>query len=693
MKKFIYLIILLNQIYFIINQQTENITKEIENNKEYIFNGVYRIDSEKNGNSLFIEDNILKFRSKKDGKGNNFRIIPNSSSYFIESKILDHRLGIKDKDELIFVDKNISDISEGIYWNIIHLDNKQYLIQNNYTKNFLEIDMEKLKCSNNLSDIVGNGVDLINNADKISSVFKFSFFKLYEEVEIKPEHIKFIEDEPVDVLIKYIDLSDKDLKRTNFTQTEKDEDNEELRYSIRSIFENIPWIRKIFILMPNEKVRYLKPINEISDKFVYVKDKDLLGFDSADSQTFQLNLCNMTKFNISDNFILMDDDCFFGKPIPKTKFFYYDENLKKVLPSVITDDFSELIRGDVIREYHKIARRRRIDMQSFFGWKISQLSSFKLLLEQFNSPLVNAGFNHNAIPLNINDLKEIYELIKNKYQYPNDALYSLQRNVHGLQPQSLFNSYALNVKKRKVNSIPWVYYDLGALMDKSLDIELFVINTSGDRKYTKFQKRYAKSILRKKFSNPTPYEIMEIIDTNEEKDMEQELKKNDKPKVDKLKYTKRYNEILERFQKMRERRNQAIYPTKEKEELIKNITELKNLNINITKEKEELIKNNTELKIMNENFVNERNNLIKKINALKSNNKIVYNPFFYCFLIALIFLLLTIILYMSKLLSLSSNNSISEKNSISNSVHVKNNSDENLSKIPISEEKIVLTNQ
>ena len=96
---------------------------------------------------------------------------------------------------------------------------------------------------------------------------------------------------------------------------------------------------------------------------------------------------------------------------------------------------------------------------------------------------------------------------------------------------------------------------------------------------------------------------------------------------------------------------------------------------------------------MNENFVNERNNLIKKINALKSNNKIVYNPFFYCFLIALIFLLLTIILYMSKLLSLSSNNSISEKNSISNSVHVKNNSDENLSKIPISEEKIILTNQ
>ena len=298
MKQFIYLIIILNQIYLIINQQTENITQEKENNEEHIFNGVYRIDSEKDRHSLIIDDNNLKFHSKKDGKENNFRIIPNNSSYFIESKILEHRLGIKDRNELIFVDKNISDISEGVYWNIIHLTHKQYLIQNNYTKNFLEIEREHLKCSNNLSDILENGADLINNTDNISDSFKFSFFKLYEEVNIKPEHIKFIEDEPIDVLIKYIDLSDKNLQRTNFTQTEKDEDNEELRYSIRSIFENIPWIRKIFILMPNEKVRYLKPINEISDKFVYVKDRDLLGFDSADSQTFQLNLCNMTKFNI-----------------------------------------------------------------------------------------------------------------------------------------------------------------------------------------------------------------------------------------------------------------------------------------------------------------------------------------------------------------------------------------------------------
>lgn len=142
---------------------------------------------------------------------------------------------------------------------------------------------------------------------------------------------------------------------------------------------------------------------------------------------------------------------------------------------------------------------------------------------------------------------------------------------------------------------------------------------------------------------------------------------------------------------MRERRYIGILSIEEKEELIKNITELNNLNLNITKEKEELIKNNTELKIINENIINERNKLIKNINDLNKNNKIVHNPYFYCFLITLILLLLSIILYMSKLLSLSSKSF--EKNIISNSVHVNNNSEQTLSKIPISEEKVVLTNQ
>ena len=497
---------------FIINQDLYN-----NNNTIYKFNGVYRIDSKKNGYPLFADNDRLKFTRKKEGKEEGFRIIPSdySNLYFIESKPFNRRLTIKDIDEISLLEKHGSEILEEVYWNIIQINDKEFLIQNNYSKNFIEI-IEKSyheyypKCSKNLTEITEkNKIQL----EQVSDSFKFTFFKLCEEVQLKPEHIEIIEKEPIDVVIKYIDLSDKSLNREGIKQTKKDEENEELRYSVRSILENIPWIRKIFILMPNEKVKYFKPIEEIKDKFVYVNDKEYLGFDSANSNAFQYNLYNMKKFGISDNFLLMDDDCFFGKPINKSQFFYYDEEKRKVLPSVVTDEFTELIKEEVLNEYNKLSRRRfRIKLQSFFGWKLSQLTAFKLLLEEFESPLVNAGFNHNAIPLNIDDMKEIYEFIKNKYHNANDTLYSKERTSYDLQPQSLFNSYLLNVKKRKVNSIPWVYFDLGALEGKNFNIEMFVINTSGDRIYHENQYLYAKKVLKEKFDKPTPYEI--IIDNN-----------------------------------------------------------------------------------------------------------------------------------------------------------------------------------
>ena len=78
--------------------------------------------------------------------------------------------------------------------------------------------------------------------------------RIYEEVKENKKDNELINKEPVDVLIKYIDLRYPELKRYGIHQINKDYDNEELRYSIRSILKNIPWVRKIFILMPNKKV-------------------------------------------------------------------------------------------------------------------------------------------------------------------------------------------------------------------------------------------------------------------------------------------------------------------------------------------------------------------------------------------------------------------------------------------------------
>ena len=56
--------------------------------------------------------------------------------------------------------------------------------------------------------------------------------------------------------------------------------------------------------MPNERVKFFKPSEEIKEKIVYVKDKDILGFDSASIYEFHYNLFKMKKFGLSENFIL-----------------------------------------------------------------------------------------------------------------------------------------------------------------------------------------------------------------------------------------------------------------------------------------------------------------------------------------------------------------------------------------------------
>ena len=587
-----YLSILLNQISIISNISPEIFIEEKESEH---FNAVYRVDSKEKGYPLTIDKGKVQFSSKKGGKEQNFRIIPagtNKNSYYIIAKSFNKKIGINDNGDLILY--NLDDLAniEKTRWNFIKIEDKKYFLQNAFNKKYVEIKNRK-EGKNTIyypictSDLAKENEKI--DSEKISNTFKYSFFKLCDEVKLKPEHIAIIDKEPVDIVIKYIDLTDKNLNREGITQIKKDEDNEELRFSVRSILQYIPWIRKIFILMPNQKVKYFKPIEEINGKFVYVKDKDLIGFDSANSVVFQFNLQNMTKFGLSENFILIDDDYFFGKPVKKSDFFYYDEKLKKVVPAVLTDDFSEMVKSEVMNEYNKLWRRKNaIKPHAFNGWKISQLSAFKLLLEQYDMPFIFAGFSHNAISLNVNDLKEIYELVVNKYENANNFLKSKIRTIYDLQPQSLFNAYNFNIKKRLVNSIPYQYYDVAFLDGKSLDIELFVLNTSGDRKYTAEQQKKAKNLLEKKFPLPTPFEdITDFVDEKTQKkiDLSEYIKKNEynilKKNFEEIeKKNKELSEKIDEISKSKEKLEKKL--KEEIKYLIDNIQSSKNISLNVT---------------------------------------------------------------------------------------------------------------
>jgi len=471
-----------------------------ENNTQISFYGIYRIDTISKGYTISFANNNL-FLSSLKYLNNHFRIYRSESKpyYFIELKSTNQKLGVDIDNNVVLFNTTEGISLARVKWTIINLNEEEevYLIRNKYTRHYLQKSYKEIICM----------FDYYNSTNK--NLFKFSLFKMFEEVDFKKEYIDIVDDEPIDVVMKYIDLSDKELNRTGIHQIKKDEDSGELRYSIRSILQYLPWVRKIFIVMPNERVKFLRPIDEIKEKIVYINDKDLMGFDCANIYAFLFNFYKLKQFGVTDNFIYMDDDYYIGKEFNKSDFFYYDDKERKVLPSIINYFFSEFNRAKSNNTYNNLFMNiSQMGAQTRQAWKLSVASTETFLLDLYKDQrMIYTEFTHNAIPMNINDLKEIFQVIQ-KYKYINETLYSIERSIYTLLTQYFYCLYNLNIKHRKVHSIPHEYYKIENLKPWKLKAPLFVVNTGGDIIVKKEQSDAAMRMIQKRFPNPTKYEII-----------------------------------------------------------------------------------------------------------------------------------------------------------------------------------------
>ena len=482
-------------------------------NKSY---GIYRISSLSNNLYLKVKNDkiiLLNIHS-------NFKFIfIKSNEYYIESIINKNFLGIDDTNKIKLY-KDIQNLNKSkLIWILKKIKKNYYLIQNKFNLKFLEANNNYLQCNNQIMYSNKNNF----NDLKVNTNFIFTFLKLYEEAIIKKNNLKIIKQENIDLVIKYIDLTDKKLKRIGIHQTYKDNDNEELRYSIRSILNYIPWVRRIYIIMPNEKVKFFKTIEEINDKIIYIKDKDLLGFDSANIFAFTFKLHFLEKFGISQNFIYMEDDFFIGKPLKKQDFFYYDEKEKKVYPYILANYFNEMNETEINNEFNNLINSKDLIFpHSRWGWWLSIYSTDKYFIERYKCNIIIPLFTHNAIAENINDLKEIYEEIK-FYKYINQTLYSKERHILTLNQPHFLNLYQLNIKHKKVNPIKYRYIEIELIKKKNLNTPLFVINTGGNHIPLKRQYKIQKKILEKRFKYKTIFEIINEKNKKHEKKIKNTL--------------------------------------------------------------------------------------------------------------------------------------------------------------------------
>ena len=486
---------------FIINKyKIFNLNNKLSNKEKYEINGIYKISSFINGLYFSFD----KYRLILSNKIRFFHIIKvRTNTYYIKSRLLNMFIGINEENNIILYNKTQTMEQTKLQWNIILINDNQFIIENKFNNKFIQINNTLIKCTNNLTQYKKT-----RNISDIDINCIFNYLKLFDIYINIDKDLKIIRREPIDLVIKYIDLCDVSLNRTGIKQIYKDKDNEELRYSIRSILENLPWIRKIFIIMPNNKVKYFKLKDIIKDKIIYIKDKDILGFDSANIYAFTFQLYRMEKFGLSKNFIYMEDDFFIGKLLKKSDFFYYDQINKKVLPFILTTNFYELNKTETLNEYNKLYKiKESIHPHSGIGWNFSLLNTEKFFIDRYNKTLINTKITHNAKGENIDDLKEIYSIIQN-YQYINETLFSIERNILTLNQPHFVNLYQLNIKKKKVHSLSWKYIEIEKLKIANLyKFCFFVINTGGNHMPSKRQYNLQKILMNKRFPLKTKYEI------------------------------------------------------------------------------------------------------------------------------------------------------------------------------------------
>ncbi len=231
-----------------------NLNISINNKNNYFkYNYIYRILS-------LSSKEYFNFKNKKlilSLLQRQFRIINNkNNNYYIVTRNGKKFLGIDNKNKIIFynniLDRNFLKLS----WKIFKVHENKFIIKNTYNNKFIEENNKILQCINIPNFSSNNKTYFL----KTNINFIFDILKLFELGSLKKSDLKIINKEPVDIIIKYIDLYDKKLKRNGINQIKKDFDNEELRYCVRSILENIPWIRKIYILMHGDWAQSPIPI-------------------------------------------------------------------------------------------------------------------------------------------------------------------------------------------------------------------------------------------------------------------------------------------------------------------------------------------------------------------------------------------------------------------------------------------------
>lgn len=267
-----------------------------------------------------------------------------------------------------------------------------------------------------------------------------------------------MKDFPVDIVYTWVDGNDKSwiskkkstLKKygiyhntDDVSGTKRFANKNELKYSLRSIEKYCSWVRNIYIVTDNQVPKWL---NTKTKNLQIIDHKEI--FDNGTLPTFNSNAIEIkikSIKGISNNFISLNDDFFFGKKTSKSDFFY-DNGLPKIF---------------VGKSKSKLKLKLRLlfpKLKKMKAHASAVYNSRKIIFNKYNK-IINYNLSHSVKPLNKNIMddteniffKELKTTLNNQFRDKSDVW---------IIALCAYYQLALNISKpyylRKINKIDFL---------------------------------------------------------------------------------------------------------------------------------------------------------------------------------------------------------------------------------------------
>lgn len=246
----------------------------------------------------------------------------------------------------------------------------------------------------------------------------------------------------IDIVYLWVDGSDKkwlaqkekwaakingeQITKTRVAAAERFRDNGELKYSLRSLAKNVPWVNHIYIVTGFNQVP--KWLNTRHPKITIVPHESIFPHDALPTfNSTAIDMCLPNIPGLSEHFLLLNDDMFFNKSLAPSFFFDRRGRARNLYVHRNTNyrhlgwilDKTDVYRSKILLSAKKI--------DEIYGKKLYNLSPSHGIDAYIKSTWITCR-NHPMIKPLID--RQVYNKFRTNWEFQR-WLFTLNQYVHG----------------------------------------------------------------------------------------------------------------------------------------------------------------------------------------------------------------------------------------------------------------------